>query len=653
MRLLAPLTRSQTRQWGFVKHWRSAHYHTGDIYQDRMQKEWQCEWKASNPGPYLRFLGEVSSEWPHLRNLADFMEVGTDPLRWKNFHGADADAEHVYTYPDNEKEREPVQKERLERTKVRQVHYKDGMPQLVGTYDNSEMLKKALEELGKSTPAGIAAEKSAASGVAAEGSWELRLFVVEDLSREVIEQLGHFFDIDPDFFCAHISDNVWFNIRDPFWSPPSLHMDNVRKDWYQLRFCRARYFPSRKFFDDGQKSANKFNIGRKLYEDENLAYWDTDIVASKLDKVLPSKKWQAILTEPVKSFSPWVPAVGGKFGNKGKEVDVESQDAPDAGVGLLQDEKIDGKVGLMRTKATVWKRKGEEGKCDVAVVLLDPTIQNGFPLWRGYRNWGKIPSARLSTEERKGLLAESRVPSLTRRKNESKSQAEQDSQVKLEGSKSFFEDYMFWALRPETVLKQGGAQITADAPLLRLVCAEWLTMSQYIKTRLSQIDWEITHPAEFLTQTQIDTILNKLHTWRRLVPQYREMISETLAGVLPQGPGTGTKTPKSPLDAFQQDYKLVLAQMEEYERRIDRLTAVVTSAISIVDSRRVEQLTLLAAFFVPLSLVGTLFSMSEDITQIKVTFGYWAAASFFLLLIIWWIARKTEVRSIATKKKAK
>lgn len=40
----------------------------------------------------------------------------------------------------------------------------------------------------------------------------LRLFVVEDLSRGVIEALGSTFDIDPSFFREHIVDYVWYNV---------------------------------------------------------------------------------------------------------------------------------------------------------------------------------------------------------------------------------------------------------------------------------------------------------------------------------------------------------------------------------------------------------------------------------------------------------
>lgn len=33
-------------------------------------------------GPYLEYVNALSSKWPHLQFLSDFMEVGTHPLRW-------------------------------------------------------------------------------------------------------------------------------------------------------------------------------------------------------------------------------------------------------------------------------------------------------------------------------------------------------------------------------------------------------------------------------------------------------------------------------------------------------------------------------------------------------------------------------------------
>lgn len=52
-----------------------------------------------------------------------------------------------------------------------------------------------------------------------DDSVKFRLWVVEDLSREVIETLGHHYDIDPSFFREHILDYIWYNISQYSLSP--------------------------------------------------------------------------------------------------------------------------------------------------------------------------------------------------------------------------------------------------------------------------------------------------------------------------------------------------------------------------------------------------------------------------------------------------
>ena len=43
-----------------------------------------------------------------------------------------------------------------------------------------------------------------------------RIFIVEDLSRDVIEAFGAQYDINPLFFRSHILDFLWYNTRDPW-----------------------------------------------------------------------------------------------------------------------------------------------------------------------------------------------------------------------------------------------------------------------------------------------------------------------------------------------------------------------------------------------------------------------------------------------------
>jgi len=176
-------------------------------------------------------------------------------------------------------------------------------------------------------------------------------------------------------------------------------------------------------------------------------------------------------------------------------------------------------------------------------------------------------------------------------------------------------------------------------------------MAEYIKTRLNQIEWEISLPEHFLKSgtTILDT-LKKLHMWRRLVPLYREMLEETIERVsqlswlhqttqvtasnlnVTRSNYTGAIIQPSnpvtdPTSAFNADFLKALSFMKEYQERIDRLTSVVTAVISIEDSRHAQddnrniaRLTWLGTLFIPLSFIATLFSMQADVGTLNQTY---------------------------------
>lgn len=60
--------------------------------------------------------------------------------------------------------------------------------------------------------AGVLKEQIKKLGDEKDSSIKFRLWVVEDLSREVIEALGSHYDVDPSFFREHIVDYIWYNI---------------------------------------------------------------------------------------------------------------------------------------------------------------------------------------------------------------------------------------------------------------------------------------------------------------------------------------------------------------------------------------------------------------------------------------------------------
>lgn len=237
-------------------------------------------------------------------------------------------------------------------------------------YTTPEDLRRALSTLdGKR-------QKSA------QGEVMLKLFVVEDLSREVIETLGYHLEIEPDFFRAHIFDHVWFNIRDPFWDPPSFQMDIRRRNWVQIRFCRARYFPSPESLREGQDAVNRFNVGRRLYDDENKVYWDRDPAKNITNATLALREWLTVHLKNLRAQSMRVVRRSTELfqkspGNKTPNIEAQrhalnelprtpgNDDWMKGTAKAMDEDRVDGRVGLMRTRVSFWKKNGKVGECDI------------------------------------------------------------------------------------------------------------------------------------------------------------------------------------------------------------------------------------------------------------------------------------------------
>lgn len=256
------------------------------------------------------------------------------------------------------------------------------------------------------------------------------------------------------------------------------------------------------------------------------------------------------------------------------------------------------------------------------MLLLDPTVAQGLPLWRGHRNFHPVPSPEdprdaWPTWETLGGTSPER-----RRRH------------------YLFDDLVYWAEHPEAFEPRGGGGgggAAAVCPgehvplraLLHLVGSEWLTVCDYIKTRLNQIDLETVDPEHFAANKHVDVALGKLHMWRRFIPLYREMVAETLQHVFrfpchaqnapasEDGPARARPAPSS-IRAYEEDFRLVLNYLEEYQSRIDRLTSVVTAVMAVedtrtanTDARNIGRLTWLATFFIPFGVVSGIFSMQS------------------------------------------
>ncbi|KAG4271768.1 hypothetical protein FPRO04_10715 [Fusarium proliferatum] len=549
----------------------------GDAYQDKKKDEVRTRlgdenWKGpAERGPYLKYVESLMRRWPQLELLHDFMEVGTVPTRWCIFPGEEKmeNEPRRYAYSTAIDQRRKEQEERAQKMNIACLKFKeDGHAEQHPTNNlhRPQDLRRTIEMAKKPESGGM-----------------FSLFVVEDLSRDVIETLGSELAIDPRFFRAHITDYVWNNIRDRWREPSILQVDAKRQTWFQLRLIRSRYFENQNQLKEAKDQVNKFNVVRRLDADKNQIFWDKDP-----DPII----WERL-----------------------------------AGKSSRDTDRVDAKVGHMRSRATFW--------------LNPETTIAGYPLWRGYPNWDELPAFG-TTDVPPDAVRDLRIPPSLRSKDAG-------------NPMSWFEDYIFWAKKSTNFGKpEDGANQQLSIPiqcLLHLVCGEWLTFADYLNARLNQIDWGIVNPSFFPESGGTDhqkQSLRKLHFWRRWVPQARDMLQATMSQVM----NDKDKEVDKSFKLYHDDLEIIKKRLEDYETRIDRLSTVVNSTISLTDAGNTSKLTILASFFIPPSLVAALLSMNMDpLIGLGNALKWWAVASVVAVTILFTMGDLLKTKKAESLKK--
>ncbi|KAH9843269.1 hypothetical protein Tdes44962_MAKER07590 [Teratosphaeria destructans] len=386
-----------------------------------------------------------------------------------------------------------------------------------------------------------------------------RLIIVEDLSRDVVELLGGKYDIDPLFFLSHIGDYLFHNTRDPWVEMPDLDVIARQRSFFTLQYLRGRYFSTPQDFEKAERESGSFNVLRRL---------DSDRSRERLQNGL---------------------------------LDVNGASAT-----------------LTRTKTSWWTRpsKGTDEPV-LAILLVDPTVSAGFPLWNGPRPFESTPS----------------MMDLTRA-----------SADRTAHRTSLFDDAVYWSSKIGTKELQKIHQEPKcfAIPMLQLVLADWRTVLKYMTTMLGKIEWEFERPHWGEATDDIDKSLRKLSPWMRNMHYYKAMVAEAIDRLFPPHERTqfshdrqsgsqaplipldhdnnthgGTPTPSSGILSLLYDFYLVQQQMETSKQRIEGIQAMATNTINIEEARRavdqnkhLARLTLLATIFIPLSFTSSFLSMS-------------------------------------------
>ena len=458
---------------------------------------------SETPSAYLAHLDKLAQGWPHISWLAAFMRATTSPLKLRFLSSQQ-------------------RLERAARTNVSMLTFEPHSAVRRVDFRTSRDLAEALNG-----PANDHDDISA------------RLFVVEDLSKDVIENLGSRFDVDPLFFRTHISDYMWNNTRDPWVELPNLDFMASKRSYLHVRYVRTRYFRTEEELSIARFEAGGFNVLRRIDKDTN-----------------------------------W----------------VEGADIPGSDVGLI------------RSNVSLWIRPNRNGQTGVlGILLVDPTISAGYPLWDGYRTLNDCPS----------MTEDSISPGPPRT--------------------SVFEDTIYWiqSLNPEEITKIAQDPRILFKKTLLIVCAEWYTLIKYATTRLTQLEWELENPR---LQTGLEDSLKKLHTWRRRIPIFNTLLLEALDKIVKRD--TFAFGTANHIQDLRPDFEILSNDINRLIARANAIMATLTAVMSIEETKKAIQqnksltrLTWLAATFVPLTFLTGLFSMQPSIAELTQTIWIYFAAA--------------------------
>ncbi|KAL8704850.1 MAG: hypothetical protein Q9201_002009 [Fulgogasparrea decipioides] len=484
-------------------------YYIGDVYEpSRVRLRFSENKRKSSSGfsstTYLDHLDYLTDNgWPQLRYLADFMRVTTSPPKWR-FLSQDE------------------MEERAARTKIALLVFYPGRIKRYNI-DTSEQLEDALIDMPS--------ERDYDN----RDDYPPHLFVAEDLSRDVIEHLGARLDVDPMFFRGHISDYVWYNIRDPWIELPDLDIVSRNRSSFSIRYAQTRYFQNGKSLNRARDEAGGFNVLRRVDRNGN-----------------------------------WKPGA-----------DLQGSE-----------------VGTVRSKMSFWvqPRKSRTSRSVVAILLVDPPVADGFPIWGGYNSLVPCPSIHQDGIDRRsrGSVFDEAIYRL--------------EQMSTEEIRSIPRD----------------PRILFQKPLC-IACSEWIMLIKYANTRFSQLEWEVEDPELRNKCDGLGVTLDNLHTWRRRFPIYKDIVSAALEKIIRREKFLYSTA--NSLRVLEKDFDVLLNQLDDLHNRAERMMSVVTAVLSIEESQKALQqnrslgrLTYLAALFVPLSFISSFFSMSDDVAKLKKTF---------------------------------
>jgi hypothetical protein len=403
-----------------------------------------------------------------------------------------------------------------------------------------------------------------------------RLFLVQGLSTGSIEALGAHFNIDPNFFARQMQSGILYE-SNGMRDIPLLASHPTSRESFCIRYHELRQF------EDGISS------------------------------------WELQIMDQPRRVS--VSRFNGEF---------------------------DG-VGIVRKNVSLWYRarlegKGWNGRWDgpqgrslcfsaaadfilVAIILLDPPVGSRFLVGAG-----KTPRIMHSSLYRGGYVDFHPTPTSL--------QVEEAATSPQLTRESALDDLLYYYTTAEPPSTHDyTSPVTISGVLKRYVASHWMVQLQYSLDLL--LKYENTyHRACFFASVSSTLIQNALRDVQHLndrVACWCDQVDRSIdqfkaCGTLGSFPGQPGN------DEAQDDFSHLLHQLQRLNARAQTVIASMTGLISIIETMRMKELSLLAMIFIPLSLVSGIFSMQGDFAPGKSSFWMYCVAGFSLVAVVFAVA---------------
>jgi hypothetical protein len=228
----------------------------------------------------------------------------------------------------------------------------------------------------------------------------------------------------------------------------------------------------------------------------------------------------------------------------------------------------------------------------LGILLVDPTITYGFPLWSGYGNFHPPPGIDTPIN---------------------------DTTFPTYGTA--VEESTFWTLNQA----RSKANVAPPSPDLlplaffTIICAQWLLICEYVNTRLGQIEWEIELGLSNLYAQNFDHTLKALLTWRRRMPIYHVFVERAISKLSARYRSEDSTAPFNSWEDILTNLRDILHRIEILHCRADKIMAVSMAVTAREESKKATQkshaftrVSYLVFNFAPLSFWTGFFSMSGD-----------------------------------------